>query len=409
MSTGTAPLEAPTMPPRIGSFLVAGDDPVSPEGDGSSVRVIGADESGFAGRKAVARMAPVPTTPDERAVLEVSLAKLRHLTHGAFSPILEAGIEEQSAFWVFAEPVGKTIGDQLAGGSWSISRVHELVKWLGGALQIAHEVGLSHGAINAVSVYLQGDGTPELFGLGPNGNGPAQDQLDLAMLAIQLLAGKPWNEREPTLEPDADSHAWRAQQLREFLPDCTARIAACLARATESDPSARFATMAEFVSGFDEAMRMSADDLVHGAYEAISARSPELARLLADRAASYDPSCEGLILLNLQLRGESPFGASGTAPVLTPIPSQEGEDQPVSQLLLPPAALDSTLRTPSFLLPPELTKGLPQEFLDSIAPQFEVTPVKKGMNPMFVLCFGGVGIVVLLALAGLATLVLSGN
>ena len=56
-----------------------------------------------------------------------------------------------------------------------------------------------------------------------------------------------------------------------------------------------------------------------------------------------------------------------------------------------------------------VTQGLPQEFLDAIAPQFNVKPVKKGMNPLFVLIIGGGGVVLLLAIAGLATFMLSGS
>jgi hypothetical protein len=63
---------------------------------------------------------------------------------------------------------------------------------------------------------------------------------------------------------------------------------------------------------------------------------------------------------------------------------------------------------PPSLLPEELTRGLPEEFLRAIAPQFEVKPVTKArLNPMFVMIVGCVGIAFLLALAGLITLMLS--
>ena len=55
-------------------------------------------------------------------------------------------------------------------------------------------------------------------------------------------------------------------------------------------------------------------------------------------------------------------------------------------------------------MPPELFEGLPQEFIDAIAPQFEVKPVKKGVPPMLVLIVGLVGIAFLLAVARMATL-----
>ena len=85
-------------------------------------------------------------------------------------------------------------------------------------------------------------------------------------------------------------------------------------------------------------------------------------------------------------------------PQLIGVPS----DALTGSLLAQPAA-------PASLLPAELTQGLPQEFLDAIAPQFNVKPVKKGMNPLFVLIIGGGGVVLLLAIAGLATFMLSGS
>jgi hypothetical protein len=202
---------------------------------------------------------------------------------------------------------------------------------------------------------------------------------------------------------------WRSQQLREFLPECTPRISACLARATEPDQSRRYPSVAAFVSGFDDAMRMSAEDLVHGAYEAISAQSPELARLLADRAATYDRNCEGLTLLNLQLRGESPFRAASFPSASDDAPSPVLDAPEMADPLATPDVMVGSLAVRKSLLPPELTQGLPQEFLDSIAPQFDVKPVKKGMNPMLILTMGGIGMVLLLAIAGLATFLLSGS
>jgi hypothetical protein len=65
---------------------------------------------------------------------------------------------------------------------------------------------------------------------------------------------------------------------------------------------------------------------------------------------------------------------------------------------------------PPSLLPEELTRGLPEEFLRSIAPQFELKPnTKPRMNPMFVMIVGCVGIAFLLALAGVGMFVLGGS
>jgi hypothetical protein len=60
-------------------------------------------------------------------------------------------------------------------------------------------------------------------------------------------------------------------------------------------------------------------------------------------------------------------------------------------------------------LSPELAQGLPPEFLEIIAPQFQVTNPKRGMNPMFVLAIGGAGVLLLMLVAALATIFLSNS
>jgi hypothetical protein len=154
----------------------------------------------------------------------------------------------------------------------------------------------------------------------------------------------------------------------------------------------------------------------------------ELARLLAAKAAQYNPSADSLTLLNLQLGGGSPFGA---VPVMPPMqhvaaPAYPGfppppvlPEQPVAAPLQPgfppPAPVPPEMIVPPMtapgqsqsLLTPELAQGLPPEFLQLVAPQFEVTPRKKGMNPLFVLVMGGVGILLLMLIAAMVTLILT--
>ena len=55
------------------------------------------------------------------------------------------------------------------------------------------------------------------------------------------------------------------------------------------------------------------------------------------------------------------------------------------------------------------TEGLPPEFLETIASQFAVKPVKKGMHPLLILMMGAAGVILLLAIAGVATVVLGGS
>jgi hypothetical protein len=408
MSTDTlTERPAPDMPEatprtvRLGSFLVTGQI-VDPEGPDTSFHLaaIGADDGPFAGQPATVSAMTAPKDADALARAEVLLAKRKHLTHPTLVPIVETGNNGTVLFWAEAMPDGvslEAVPDQVP---WAIGPVRDLVTSLAGGLQIAHDLGLSHGAIDADSVLRANGGGNLLAGLGLGGGGAEKDQADLATLAMGLLAGRPWVE-------DA-TPGNRADVVRAFLSEQTQRVASVFARATDTDPSARYGSIAEFAGEFNQAVLQSADDLVHGAFEAISSKSPELAQLLAQRAAAYDSANESLALLNLQLRGNSPFtappqlGAEAPAAHVAPGPTFPGPAplaDPGPAPLIPPS-----------LLPEELTRGLPEEFLRSIAPQFELKPnTKPRMNPMFVMIVGCVGIAFLLALAGVGMFVLGGS
>jgi hypothetical protein len=408
MSTDTlTERPAPDMPEgtprtvRLGSFLVTGQI-VDPEGPDTSFHLaaIGADDGPFAGQPATVSAMTAPKDTDALARAEVLLAKRKHLTHPTLVPILETGKNGTVLFWAEAMPDGVSLETGPDQVPWAIGPVRDLVMALAGGLQIAHDLGLSHGAIDADSVLRANGGGYLLAGLGLGGGGAAKDQADLATLAMGLLAGRPWVE--------GATPGNRADVVRAFLSDQTQRIASVFARATDTDPSARFGSVAEFAGDFTQAVLQSADDLVHGAFEAISSKSPELAQLLAQRAAAYDSTNESLALLNLQLRGNSPFTA----------PPQLGAEVPAAHVApgptfpgpAPLVDLGTAPLIPPSLLPEELTRGLPEEFLRTIAPQFEIkTNTKPRMNPMFVLIVGCVGIAFLLALAGVGMFVLGGS
>ena len=338
-------------------------------------------------------------TPDTIAEAEVKLAKLRHLTHPALAPVLESGLTKTVAWWIEGIPAGTplAVASRDTGTQVSIPEVRRLIEVVGGALELAHAVGLSHGAIAAHSIVTGPGGAPVLTGLGIGGKGFAQDQADLALVTVNLLAGEPWNERA------ADSQR-RAQQFREHLSNYTERISGVLCRATDPDPAERFASMAEFVKRFAEAVQFSCEDLVQAGQDAISSQNVDLARLMTDKAAMYDPDSEALANLNHRLRGGLPFATNGAHAITTldaPVPTLPGA--PLGLAPVDPAA---SMRNQ---LPPELTEGLPQELIDLIAPQFEVKPVKKGVPPLLVMIVGIVAIAFLLALARMVTLLITGN
>jgi hypothetical protein len=402
MSTDIAAREAAPEPLRIGSFVSRGPSAL---GDASMpIPVVGAEGSPFAGRNGVAHQVTIAESADATISTEIQLAKLRHLSHPVFSPVLECGLAGMTAFWVHGVPDGDPLSQATASDqSWSsIAGVRKLVDTIGRALQIAHDIGLSHGAINQDSIFIDSTSKPILTGFGIDGKGFSRDQADLALVAIELLGGRSWVEPPGAMDDVAGPDVSRAQRVRDFLDGCTERVAAVLARATDLDPADRYPSMAEFVTQFEEAIRFSADELVEAAFQA-RAMSPDMARLIADKAAAYDPANENLKLLKMQLGGGSPFGPSAGSTLLDPRSAA-----PLDPLRLSVPVVEPH-RAPISHLPAELTEGLPPEFLETIAPQFAVKPVKKGMHPLFVLMMGVVGLILLLAVAGVATFVLGGN
>jgi len=397
MSADAAPAETTQKTVRIGSFIAA---PESEQGARTSpISVIGAEETAFAGKPGLAHWQQIGPTPDSIAQAEVKLAKLRHLSHPALAPVIESGLNKTVAWWIEAVPPGRMLADAVRDDAslTSIPSVRRLVVVVSGVLALAHEVGLSHGSVSATSIVVGSSGAPVLTGLGIGGKGFAQDQFDLALVVIDLLADDPWVEH-------AADPARRGEQLREHLGNYTDRISEVLARSTHPDPAERYSSIAEFAKQFAEAVQYSGEDLVQAGQDAISAQNAELAKLLAEKAATYDPNSEALANLNHRLRGGLPFatnGAQSMSNVDFAIPAMPGTPPGLT-----PADPATNMRNQ---LPPELTEGLPQELIDLIAPQFEVKPVKKGVPPLLVMIVGFVGIAFLLALARMVTLLVTGN
>jgi hypothetical protein len=402
MSTDIAAGETAAQPLRIGSFVSR--EATAPGAAPLGIPVVGAEDGPFAGKAGLAHQVAITDSADATIQAEIQLAKLRHLSHPALVPVLECGLRESTAFWVHAVPDGEPLAHAAATDpSWSsITRVRALTDTIGGALQIAHDVGLSHGAITPETIVIGPAGKPVLAGFGIDGKGFSRDQADLALVAIQLLAGRPWVEPAGAMDDVAGPDLTRAQRVRDFLESCTERVTTVLARATDLDPADRYPSIAEFVTQFDEAVRFSADELVEAAFQARS-MSPEMARLIADKAAAYDPGNENLRLLNIQLSGGSPFGSSAGGSILDPVGAPPADPFRVSMPVAEPA------QTPRSFLPPELTEGLPPEFLETIAPQFAIKPVKKGMHPLFIMAMGVVGVILLIAIAGMATFLIGGS
>jgi len=408
MTTGVAPASPTLTRTRLGPFEVTGQLtlPAAPANQ-MILSVVGAEGTAVAGKKGTVTCVAKPADEAKVAAIAMLFDNLKAILHPAISPVLETGIEPKFAYWAVETPTGPTVASMVTAGPMQPSQVCQIVQTIANGLQTAHSRRISHGRISADMIRLGSSGAAVLDGLGANGRGASTDQRGLALVAVHMLRGAPWNL---PVAQDTDHIAGRvlqAQVIRDALPTCTERLVTVLVRALEADAAARYPSIADFGNAFREAVSFSAEDLVHGAYECISARNMEFATVLYDRARQYDPSCEALTVLGMQLHGGSLFPASQQAPsmpvpppisfvpplgfpqaVVPPLPpSMPGlpGQIPAPHLLLPPPQA----RTQS-LLPPELAEGLPPEYLESVARQFDVPPIKKRTNSMLYLILGAV-------------------
>jgi hypothetical protein len=408
MTTGVAPASPTPTRTRLGSFEVTGrlTVPAAPANQ-MILTVVGADGTAVAGKKGTATCVAKPADEAKVAAIGMLFDNLKAILHPAISPVLETGIQPKFVYWVVETPAGQTVASMLTAGSMQPSQVCQVVQTIAIGLQTAHSRRVSHGRISADMIRLVSSGAAVLDGLGLNGRGASTDQRDLALTAVHMLRGAPWTL---PVAKDADHIAGRvvqAQAIRDALPSCTERLVTVLVRALEADAAARYPSIADFGNAFREAVTFSAEDLVHGAYECISARNLEFAGVLYDRARQYDPSCEALTVLGMQLHGGSLFSGSQQPPVMpvpAPIslPPPPGFPQTVvpplppsmpgmpTQMLAPQLLLPPPQARTQSLLPPELAEGLPPEYLESVARQFEVAPTKKRTNSMLYLILGAV-------------------
>ena len=393
MSTATETIpSAPTSaaaPSRIGPFEILGRMP----GDGGAgvvaLSVKGMDGGPFAGRAGIAQCVAAPKDEDGRARLSGILAKLVDLSHPALSAPLAADLAGNVAYVVNTCPPAEIPNASGPAAPLAPSQVAELVLSVSAALETAHRAGVSHGDLTRRTVSLGEDG-PVVAGWTLFGRGPAADQLGLATLVVDWLSGSaveavPVNAGEPRQR--------RVERLRRHLDGLTEQLVMVLARATEPEVADRYPTLTDFVAAFQQAVTRSGEELVHGGFEALSGRSPEVAALMAASAERYDAQAPGLDLLKLQLGSRAvPYAAvmapSGIPPALAPAAGSGG-----------PAVMAG--------LDPALTASIPGGMLALIAPPIPTT-AKPRNNPWLVMIVGAAGLTLLL-MVGLAVALLAGS
>ncbi len=228
-----------------------------------------------------------PHLSDDAGVVErfqreaLAAASLRH-PH--VLPVFDFDFDEEAGVWFLAMqyiPGGRTLKERL-GAPMAPEEVVRLLAGVAGALDAAHARGIVHRDVKPANVLMDGE-HPELadFGIAHLGDltgitatgmaigtpiymspeqamgkavGPAADQYSLAVMAFEMLAGRP-----PFL---GDSMALVMQHVNAVPPTVSAynpaaaTAAAAVARALSKNPAERFPTCVEFVQAIAPGMAL---------------------------------------------------------------------------------------------------------------------------------------------------------
>jgi len=376
---------AAAAPSRIGPFEILGR--IAGEGGAGivSLSVRGLDGSPFAGRTGVAQCFSAPKDEAGRARLGLILAKLVGLEHPAIVAPIHADVSGNVAYVVNSAPQDLARGAPVRVAPLPPSLVAEYLIAVSAGLETARRAGFTHGDLSRRTVSEKEDGLVigswTLFGRGPEA-----DQAGLAALVIDWLAGEALSD--PGTDDATATHERRVERLRRHLDGLTEQLVLVVARATASDPADQYPSVTDFVAAFQQAVTRSGEDLVHGGFEAISHRSPEVAALMAASAERYDPQAPGLDLLKLQLGNRSVPYASVVAPA------------GMSGAGLEPAGVAAGGPAVMAGLDPTLTAGIPPEMLALIAPP--IAPAAKPRNNLWLVMIVGAAGLTLLLMVGLA-------
>ena len=379
------PAAAPARPSRLGPFEIRGRIAGTAGASLVNLAVVGAEGTPFAGQEGTATCFSAPAEEAARTRLSSLLAGLLALDHPAVRPPLHADLGGNVAYTV--EGIRPVVVD---GDLLSPARVAELLVPINAALEMARRAGYSHGGLSCETVRLLDDG-PVVSGWTIFGRGEAADQLGVAELAVEWLSGSRFPDLPAGDGPEPEQI--RLERLRRHLEGTTERLVIVLANGTAPEAEARYPSVTDMVVAFQEAVCRSAEELVHGGFEAMSARSIDLARFLSLSAERYDPEAPGLDLLRVQLG----VAAGGVA-----MPSASHAIPSFAAGDVPPLASPST---PSVMsgLPPSLTAGIPADLLAMIAPPIPAV-TKPRNNPWVLMGIAVLGLILLL-MAGAAVVV----
>lgn len=262
----------------------------------------GRDETALAGVEGFAYCAPVPENdPSAVARIAEQLVAARSLAFDAIVPILEADLAGRVAYVIEEAPSGERLSGWLARNRqatpWIVSN---LIGDLAAALQVAHDTGINHGMLVPPVAWLDHEGKCKLGGFGLAVKSESQDRRQLALLTIELLAGKPF---DPEVARGL-SLPLIGERVRTHVSGLTERVALVIARGLHPDPAIGFGSVAEYAVALRSEIVTAATDIAAGAWQALSLKDTAMATVLINKMADYDPASPELPLLRVRMNDE---------------------------------------------------------------------------------------------------------
>jgi hypothetical protein len=387
---------------RLGGFEVGvRDSTFSQHGALIAVHATGAAGTPYANYPATSYCRQLPAETAAAILATPWFAQAQALRSDRITPVIDAGIAGQTAFFIEPAISGERVSQRLRNRTETTPAqagraLIDLLEGVGIAWQAGFDLVV---APDTVRILDNGRAQVSLalsMCLNPK-QGPGSDlaaQYQFSLLTAMMLSGKADQAALGIDQLDGADRVMAVSGFRERLGNLAEHVVLVLVKALHADPSQRYPTTQAFVTAYGEALRATADELAFGAIEAKNQASSGMASIYADLIKRYDENHPELV---------GPGGRLGGA-FHSGVPSALPSQQPSS------ATPSAAFQTMPDAMPPFASLGneppLTPEIVAMLAgPMHE--PSKPRTNPWFTFAAGTV--VILAVFLFLAFLVIANS